>query len=74
MQDYSSGLPFPSPGHLPDPSIIPASPALQADHLSVNHLGSPIKAAVATKKKKSNQAHGFNINITTFIFIVQQHM
>ena len=27
-QEYWSGLPFPPPGHLPDPEIEPASPAL----------------------------------------------
>ena len=32
-QEYWSGLPFPSPGDLPDPGIEPASPALQADSL-----------------------------------------
>ena len=32
-QEYSSGLPFPSPGDLPDPGIEPRSPALQADVL-----------------------------------------
>jgi len=31
--DYWSGLPFPSPGDLPDPGIRPGSPALQADSL-----------------------------------------
>ena len=30
-QEYWSGLPFPSPGHLPDPGTEPESPALQAD-------------------------------------------
>ena len=30
-QEYWSGLPFPSPGDLPDPGIEPWSPALQAD-------------------------------------------
>ena len=29
-----SGLPFPSPGDLPDPGIKPRSPALQADSLT----------------------------------------
>ena len=33
-QEYWSGLPFPSPGDLPDPGIKPGSPALQADALS----------------------------------------
>ena len=28
-QGYWSGLPFPSPGDLPDPGIEPGSPALQ---------------------------------------------
>ena len=32
-QKYWSGLPFPSPGDLPDPGIKPGSPALQADSL-----------------------------------------
>ena len=32
-QEYWSGLPFPSPGDLPDPGIEPSSPALQADSL-----------------------------------------
>ena len=32
-QGYWSGLPFPSPGDLPDPGIKPRSPALQADSL-----------------------------------------
>ena len=32
-QEYWSGLPFPSPGHLPNPRIEPRFPALQADSL-----------------------------------------
>ena len=28
-QEYGDGLPFPSPGDLPDPGIKPRSPALQ---------------------------------------------
>ena len=32
-QGYWSGLPFPSPGDLPNPGIEPRSPALQADAL-----------------------------------------
>ena len=30
-QEYWSGLPFPSPGDLPDPGIEPRFPALQAN-------------------------------------------
>ena len=32
-QEYWSGLPFPSPGNLPNPEIDPGSSALQADSL-----------------------------------------
>ena len=32
-KEYWSGLPFPSPGDLPDPGIAPRSPALQTDSL-----------------------------------------
>ena len=39
-QEYWSGVPFPSPGNLPSPGIKPMSPALQADPLSLSHLGS----------------------------------
>ena len=33
-QEYWSGLPFPSPGDLPNPGIKPGSPALEADALT----------------------------------------
>ena len=33
-QEYWSGVPFLSPGDLPDPGIEPGSPAFQADALS----------------------------------------
>ena len=39
-EEYWSGLPFPSPGNLPNARIESASPAL-ADFLQVNHLESP---------------------------------
>ena len=32
-QEYWKGLPFPTPGDLPNPGIEPRSPALQADSL-----------------------------------------
>ena len=32
-QEYWNGLPFPSPGDLPNPEIKPGSPTLQADPL-----------------------------------------
>ena len=42
-QEYCSGLPFPSPGDLPDPGIEPMSPALQADSLPFELQGSPLQ-------------------------------
>ena len=41
-QEYWSGLPFPSPGHLPNPGIKPRSPALQADALTSEPSGKPL--------------------------------
>ena len=41
-QEYWSGLPFPSPGDLPDPGIEPGSPALQADTLPSEPPGKQI--------------------------------
>ena len=43
-QEYWSGLPFPSPGGLPDPGIETGSPAMQADAqmlYDLSHQGSP---------------------------------
>ena len=44
-QEYWSGLPFPSPGDLPDPGIKPGSPAFQADALT------------STTREKSTEGH-----------------
>ena len=41
-QEYWSGMPFPSPGALPDPGIEPGSPALQADALPSEPAGKPL--------------------------------
>ena len=38
-QEYLSGLPFPSPGNLPDPGIEPRSPTFQADLYHWRHQG-----------------------------------
>ena len=40
-KEYWSGLPFPSPGDLPDPGIELRSPALQADSLPTELQGKP---------------------------------
>ena len=38
-REYWSGLPFPSPGDLPNPGTEPRSPALQADSLPTELRG-----------------------------------
>ena len=48
-QEYWSGLPFPSPGDLPDPGIEPRSPTLQADALTSEPPGKPISRQETTK-------------------------
>ena len=45
-QEYWSGLPFPSPGDLPDPGIKPGSPALEADALTSKPPGKSIISIV----------------------------
>ena len=48
-QEYWSGLPFPSPGDLPDPGIEPGSPALEADALTSEPLGMKILKEMGIK-------------------------
>ena len=45
-QEYWSGLPFPSPGDLPNPGIEPVSPALQTDTLPSEPPGKPCTSLV----------------------------
>ena len=40
-QEYWSGMPFPSPGHLPNPGMEPRSPTLQVDSLPAEPPGKP---------------------------------
>jgi len=49
-QEYWSGLPFPSPGHLPNPGIETWSPALQAGSSSSEPLGKSMEYYSAIKK------------------------
>ena len=51
-QEYWSGLPFPSPGDLPNPGIKPGSPTLQADTLQSEPPGkTPWRRAWQPKNK-----------------------
>ena len=52
-QEYWSGLPFLSPGDLPDPGIEPRSPVLQVDSILSEPLGSPLLTAyIAIKNQR----------------------
>ena len=63
-QECGSGLPFPSPGDLPDPGIEPESSASQADSLPSEPAGKPktkvyysekIYDRINKKKKKKDK-------------------
>ena len=57
-QEYQSGLPFLSPGDLPDPGVEPRSPPLQADSLLSEPLGMPkIRPKPILSNVKSNHSH-----------------
>ena len=45
-QEYWSGLPFPSPGDLPDPGIKPTSPALTGRFFTTEPPGKPVYMAI----------------------------
>ena len=57
-QEYWSGLPFPSPGYLPNPgseSSFPVSPALKVDSLPTEPMGKPtryLESLVAQRVKR----------------------
>ena len=56
-QEHWSGLPFPSPGSLPEPGIEPGSPALQADSLPSESPGNHNLEKLIKKKKEYIQNH-----------------
>ena len=51
-QEYWSGLPFPSPGYLPDPGVKPRSAALPADSLLSQPPGKPVNTKALGKSKE----------------------
>ena len=57
-QEYQSGLPFPSPGDLPDPAIDPRSPALQADSLLSEPPGKGTLLSALSAKWEGNPKRG----------------
>ena len=60
-QEYWSGLPFPSPGDLPNPWFKPRSPALQADSLPSGHQGTLLMGLNRMSRNKS--LHLWSLNL-----------
>ena len=54
-QECWSGLPFPSPGDLPNPGIEPGSPEFQADALPSEPPGKPSLYPKHPSKEKQNK-------------------
>ena len=59
-QEYWSGLPFLSPGDLPNPGLKPRSPALQADALPSEPPGKP-------------QSHDINVGYSDNSYLMVQY-
>ena len=70
-QEYWSGLPFSSPGDLPNPRIEPRSLALQADGLTSEPPGKPTHRHTHTQYTHTHtrmQAHVYTqINVSEYI-------
>ena len=58
-QEYWSGLPFPSPGDLPNPGIKPGSPTLVGRFLTTEPLGNA-KNLIKYSLSHYNSAKGYN--------------
>ena len=54
-QEYWNGLPFPSPGDLPDPGIEPGSPALEAGTLTSEPPGKPTEKPMNSMKRQKDR-------------------
>ena len=65
-QEYWSGLPFPSPGDLPNPGIEPGSLALRADSLLCELAGNPSLVFLVDRKQY------FIVMLICIIFITSE--
>ena len=63
-QEYWSGLPFPSPGDLPDPGIEPRSPAVQAEALTSGATREAHKNVFIYKVETDSQIYKRNLWFT----------
>ena len=68
-QEYQSGLPFPSPGDLPNPGIESRSSALQADTLSSEPPGEPTDTRMRLSKSRHIKIEkAINYNLICWFF------
>ena len=61
-QEHWSGLPFPSPGDLPNPGVKPGSPALQADSLATE-LQEKLRGSISLAKLRALWSYVVSANI-----------
>ena len=59
-REYWSGLPFPSPGDIPEPGIKPGSTTLWADPLPSEPQGKPLQCVIKSNILKSFPWEGFS--------------
>ena len=70
-QEYCSGLPFPSPGNLPDPGIKHASLHWKADSLVLRHQGSPGNADFSKNFSRYFFNHNILLNVHNELYLFQ---
>ena len=74
-QEYWSGLPCPSPGHLAEPGIKPESPAFQAVFLSSEPPGSPQETFVYSQVWRIQvQDQGISMFLFSEVFLPGLHL
>ena len=72
-QEYWSGLPFPSPGELPDPGTEPRSPPLQADALTTDLWRKP-HLTLITFLKGSSLYSPTGVGTSIYEWILGRHI
>ena len=63
---YWSGLPFPSPGDLPNPGIKPGSPALEADTLTSEPPGKEIESKYLTMHQTASNTELYDMKFSSY--------
>ena len=67
-REYWSGLPFPSPGDLPNPGIKSRFPTQQADSLPTEQWGKPYSYYILTTVAVKNEYNLLNVDNRIIIF------